>query len=129
MEKYRTWSDCCGNVGKRFTKDELLTNITSYWLTQTIGSSVRMFYENQRNNWVMGKDEQITAPAAVAVFPGEISRPHREWAQRSYNVWRWTEMARGGHFAALEEPELLAEDVRAFFRAYRTAGTLGQPIA
>ena len=65
----------------------------------------------------------------IAVFPGEISRPPREWAERSYNVCRWTEMARGGHFAALEEPELLAEDVRAFFRAYRTTGTLGQPIA
>ncbi len=114
---------------KRFTKDELLTNITIYWVTQTIGSSVRMYYENQRNNWVMVKDEQIPAPAAIAVFPGEISRPPREWAERSYNVCRWTEMARGGHFAAFEEPELLAEDVRSFFRAYRTTGTLGQPIA
>ncbi|MCH7620774.1 MAG: epoxide hydrolase [Chloroflexi bacterium] len=129
VEKYRAWSDCGGDVEKRFTKDELLTNITIYWVTQTIGSSVRMYYENQRNNWVMGKDEQIPAPAAIAVFPGEISRPPREWAERSYNVCRWTEMARGGHFAALEEPELLAEDVRAFFRAYRTTGTLGQPIA
>ncbi len=75
---------------KRFTKDELLTNITIYWVTQTLGSSVRMYYENQRNNWVMGKDEQIPAPAAVAVFPGKISRPPREWAERSYNVCRWT---------------------------------------
>ena len=129
VEKYRAWSDCGGDVEKRFTKDELLTNITIYWVTQTIGSSVRMYYENQRNNWVMGKDEQIPAPAAIAVFPGEISRPPREWAERSYNVCRWTEMARGGHFAAFEEPELLAEDVRSFFRAYRTTGTLGQPIA
>ncbi len=120
VEKYRTWSDCGGDVERRFTKDELLTNITIYWVTQTIGSSVRMYYENQRNTWVMGKDEQIPAPAGIAVFPGEISRPPQEWAERSYNVCRWTEMPRGGHFAALEEPELLAEDVRAFFRSYRT---------
>ena len=62
----------------------------------------------------------VPAPAAIAAFPGEISWPPREWAERSYNVCRWTEMPRGGHFAALEEPELLAEDVRAFFRSYRS---------
>ena len=71
----------------------------------------------------------LRSAAVTAVVPGEISRPPREWAERSYNVCRWTEMARGGHFAALEEPELLAEDVRSFFRAYRTTGTLGQPVA
>jgi pimeloyl-ACP methyl ester carboxylesterase len=120
VEKYRTWSDCGGEVERRFTKDELLTNITIYWVTQTIGSSVRMYYDNQRGTWEMGKDEQVPAPAAVAVFPGEISRPPKEWADRSYNVCRWTEMASGGHFAALEEPVLLAEDIRAFFRSYRS---------
>ena len=119
VEKYRTWSDCGGDVERRFTKDELLTNITIYWVTQTIGSSVRMYYDNQRGTWAMGKDELAPTPAAVAVFPGEISRPPKEWAQRSYNVCRWTELPRGGHFAALEEPELLVEDVRAFFRSYR----------
>jgi len=120
VEKYRAWSDCGGDVERRFTKDELLTNITIYWVTQTIGSSVRMYYDNQRGTFEMGKDELIPAPAAVAIFPAEISRPPREWAERSYNVKRWTEMPSGGHFAALEEPELLAEDVRAFFRAYRS---------
>ena len=120
VEKFRTWSDCGGDVERRFTKDELLTNITIYWVTQTIGSSVRMYYENLRNAWVMGKDELVPAPTAIAVFPGEISRPPQEWAERSYNVCRWTEMPRGGHFAALEEPELLAEDVRAFFLPYWT---------
>ena len=119
VEKYRTWSDCGGDVERRFTKDELLTNITIYWVTQTIGSSVRMYYDNQRGTWEIGKDELAPTPAAVAVFPGEISRPPREWAERSYNICRWTDMPSGGHFAALEEPELLAEDVRAFFRSYR----------
>ena len=69
---------CDGDVERRFTKDELLTNITIYWVAQTIGSSVRMYYENQRNAWVMGKDELEHAPAAVAVFPSEISPPPRE---------------------------------------------------
>jgi len=119
VEKYRTWSDCDGDVESRFTKDELLTTITIYWVTQTISSSTRMYYENQRHTWSMKPAERIQAPAAVALFPKEISRPPREWAERSYNVRRWTEMPRGGHFAALEEPELLAEDIRAFFRPLR----------
>ncbi len=119
VEKYRTWSDCGGNVEARFTKDELLTIVTIYWVTQTISSSTRMYYENQRKLWVMGRDELVRVPSGMALFPQEISRPPREWAERSYNVCRWTEMPRGGHFAALEEPELLAEDIRAFFRPLR----------
>jgi microsomal epoxide hydrolase len=78
-----------------------------------------MYYENQRKLWVMGRDELVRVPSGMALFPQEISRPPREWAERSYNVCRWTEMPRGGHFAALEEPELLAEDIRAFFRPLR----------
>lgn len=119
VEKYRTWSDCGGNVEARYTKDELLTIVTLYWVTQTIGSSTRMYKENQRTLWVMGPDETIPAPAGMAMFPQEIARPPREWGERSYDVRRWEEMPRGGHFAALEEPELLAHEVRAFFRQFR----------
>ena len=119
VEKYRTWSDCDGDVEKRFTKDELLTTVTIYWVTQTISSSTRMYKENQSQTWTMGASERIKPPSAMAVFPSEISRPPREWAERSYNLQRWTEMPRGGHFAALEEPQLLAEDIRAFFRPLR----------
>ena len=119
VEKYRSWSDCDGNVESRFTKDELLTTITIYWVTQTIGSSTRMYYENQHQLWTMKPGERIQAPSALAIFPQEISTPPREWAERSYDVRRWTKMPRGGHFAALEEPELLAEDIRAFFRPLR----------
>jgi len=121
VEKYRTWSDCGGDVEKRYTKDELLTIVTIYWVTQTISSSTRMYYENQKNLWTMEKDQKVPAPAGMAMFPQEISRPPREWAERSYDVRRWTEMPRGGHFAALEEPQLLAEEVRAFFRPFRSA--------
>ena len=107
------------HVEARYTKDELLTIVTIYWVTQTISSSTRMYLENQRTLWVMGKDDKVPAPAGMAMFPQEIARPPREWGERSYHILRWEEMPRGGHFAALEEPELLAQEVRAFFRQFR----------
>ena len=119
VEKYRTWSDCGGDVEKSYTKDELLTIVTIYWVTHTISSSTRMYYENQKNLWVMEQNQKVPAPAGMAMFPQEISKPPKEWGERSYDVQRWTEMTKGGHFAALEEPQLLAEDVRAFFRRFR----------
>ena len=125
VEKYRTWSDLFledgsrGDVESRYTKDELLTIVTIYWVTGTIGSSVRMYKENQSHLWVMEEEEKVPAPAGMALFPQEIAKPPREWAERSYDVRRWQEMPRGGHFAALEEPELLAHEVREFFRPLR----------
>ena len=119
VEKYRTWSDCDGDVERRFTKDELLTTITIYWVTQTIGSSTRLYYESQHDPWSIPAGESIRVPCAVASFPKEISRPPREWAERSFNLQRWTEMPAGGHFAALEEPQVLAQDIREFFRPLR----------
>ena len=125
VEKYRTWSDLTledgsrGDIESRYTKDELLTIVTIYWVTNSIGSSVRMYKENQSSLWVMAQDEKVPAPAGMAMFPQEISRPPREWAERSYDVRRWQEMPRGGHFAALEEPELLAHEIREFFRRFR----------
>ena len=119
VEKFRTWSDCDGDVEQRFTKDELLTNITVYWVTQTINSSTRIYYENRREPLSLGQEERVRVPCAVAVFPKEICPAPRSWAERCYNVQRWTEMPRGGHFAAQEEPELLAQDLRAFFRELR----------
>jgi len=110
VEKFRTWSDCDGDVERRFTKDELLTAVTIYWVTQTIGSSTRLYYENQRTPWNFAQGDRIQVPCGI---------PPREWAERCYNVQRWTDMPRGGHFAALEEPELLVEDIRAFFRPLR----------
>jgi pimeloyl-ACP methyl ester carboxylesterase len=119
VEKYRTWSDCGGDVEKRFTKDELLTTITIYWVTESISSSTRLYYETLRKPWELGPDERIRVPCAIAVFPAEISRAPREWAERSYNVRQWTVMPSGGHFAALEEPVRLVDDVRNFFRPLR----------
>jgi pimeloyl-ACP methyl ester carboxylesterase len=118
-EKFRTWSDCNGNIENSYTKDQLLTNIMIYWVTQTINSSTRLYYEERHHPWRMGKDEKVTVPTAIALFPKEIATPPREWAERSYNVQRWTPMPAGGHFAAMEKPKLLVDDVRAFFRAFR----------
>lgn len=119
VEKYRTWSDCGGDVERKFTKDELLTTITIYWVTETINSSTRLYYETLRKPWNLAEGDRIEVPCGIAVFPAEISRPPREWAERSYNVQQWTVMPSGGHFAALEEPELLVEDIRSFFRPLR----------
>lgn len=127
VEKFRTWSDCGGNVETRFTKDELLTNIMIYWATETIGPSFLTYYDFANASafaWIKeGMKKWVGSskvPAAFAIFPKDISHPPREWAERFFNVQRWTEMPRGGHFAAMEEPELLAEDIRDWFRAYRS---------
>ena len=121
VEKFHEWSDCGGDVERRFSKDELLTHVMIYWLTGTIASSFQPYRDFMKagaarwtlegvKNWV-GSDK---TPTGVALFPADIATPPREWAERFYAVHRWTEMSRGGHFAALEEPDLLAEDIRAF---------------
>jgi pimeloyl-ACP methyl ester carboxylesterase len=116
VEKFRSWSDSNGDVEKSFTRDDLLANITLYWVTHTATSSARIYYENQH---APAAARRVEVPTACAVFPKEISIPPRRWAEAQYNVTRWTEMPRGGHFAALEEPQLLADDIRAFFRTLR----------
>jgi pimeloyl-ACP methyl ester carboxylesterase len=116
VEKFRSWSDVDGVVEKKFTKDELLTNIMIYWVTQSGASSARIYYENQR---AKPPQKRVEVPTGCAVFPKEISIAPRRWVEAQYNVTRWTEMPRGGHFAALEEPDLFVDDVRAFFRTVR----------
>ena len=120
VEKYRSWSDCGGDVERRFTKDEILTQLTLYWVTETINSANRLYFERDRAPRPLGPEDRVRVPTAVAIFPGDIDQPPREWGERVYDVRRWTVMARGGHFAALEEPELLARDIREFFRPMRT---------
>jgi pimeloyl-ACP methyl ester carboxylesterase len=119
VEKFREWSDCEGDVYRSFTRDELLRNITLYWMTQSIPSSFRIYHEVRRAPLHFSADDFVHAPCALAHFPREIASPPREWVERGYNVQRWTEMPRGGHFAAAEQPELLAADIRAFFRSLR----------
>ncbi|HKW49499.1 MAG TPA: epoxide hydrolase [Gemmatimonadaceae bacterium] len=130
IEKFRRWSDCDGDVEKAFTKDELLANVMLYWTTGTINSSFAPYFDVTHASagmWINQKlkewKSRSDVPAAFALFPKDLSHPPREWAERFFEVRRWTEMPRGGHFAALEEPELLAKDIREFFRPLRSAVT------
>lgn len=120
VEKLRAWSDCDGDLERSFSKDEILTNVTLYWLTGTIGSSMRMY----RANAAIPPSQharRVAVPSGFSLFPGDIVRPPRAWLERTANVVRVTEPARGGHFAPFEEPELYAEELRAFFRPFRSA--------
>jgi microsomal epoxide hydrolase len=119
VEKYRDWSDCGGDVERSFSKDELLTSIMIYWWTGTMASSMRLYWEHRHGEQGPGPGEIVIVPAAYADFPAEIVRPPRCWLERVYALERFQEMPRGGHFAAFEEPDLLARDVREFFRAHR----------
>jgi pimeloyl-ACP methyl ester carboxylesterase len=118
IEKFRSWSDCKGNLENSYTKDELLTNVMIYWLTNTLGSSAHMYYENTHSLPPMNK---IKVPTGLALFPGDILLPPKEWAGKNLNIVHYTEMTHGGHFTAMEEPALFAEDIRKFYRALRTA--------
>lgn len=116
IEKFRAWSDCKGDLNQLFSKDELLTHIMIYWVTNTIGSSTRIYYENSHSLPPLGR---IEVPTGIAIFPADIVLPPKSWAMQNLNVTRWTSMPSGGHFTALEEPELLADDIRAFYRPIR----------
>ena len=118
VEKFRSWSDCDGNVENRFSKDELLANLTVYWATETINSSCRLYYETM-HNWPQVAGKRVVVPTGMAMFPKDLFPGPREWAQRQYNVVRWTQMPRGGHFGEMEEPQLLAEDIRAFVHSLK----------
>lgn len=120
VEKRRTWSDCNGDVESRFTKDELLTTCTLYWVTQSFGTSARYYYECTHNPWRPSHDRRpiVESPSGVGLFKDIVVLP-RKWTERTYNLQHYTMMPRGGHFAPMEEPELLVEDIRTFFRGLR----------
>ena len=122
VEKFRAWSDCGGDVETRFSRDQLLTNLTVYWVTETIASSMRMYWDYRHRGTPLAVGKQIPVPCAFAIFGNEFRSPGRtprDLAERYYTVTRWTEFTRGGHFPALEEPQLLAADIREFFRPLR----------
>lgn len=120
VEKFRAWSDCGGDVETVFTKDQLLANIALYWFTGAIGSSFWPYYARMHGPWPIPAGETVAVPTGYAAFPKEILRPPRSLAAHTFtDIRRWTTMPRGGHFAAMEQPEALAEEVRAFFRELR----------
>ena len=118
MEKFRAWSDCDGDPENVFTRDQLITNVMLYWVTQTITSSARLYWELQHGGSA-GAPEFVAVPTGVARYPKEVIRFPRAWVERRYNVTHWADMPRGGHFAAMEQPELFVEDLRTFFRTVR----------
>ena len=111
LEKFRTWSDCEGDLLRSYTWDQLLTNISIYWFTQTASSSARIYYEMRQSQINF---DRVEIPVAIARFPGEIFLPPRAWCEQVYNIKRWTEFGHGGHFAAMEVPQLLVGDLRAW---------------
>jgi microsomal epoxide hydrolase len=119
VEKFRSWSDCDGDVERSFTKDQLLTNVMVYWITRTATSSARIYWEMRQARKHAIPQARIETPTGIANFPAEITRMPRTWVEDRYNVTHWTEPARGGHFAAMEVPDLFVDDVRAFFRGLR----------
>lgn len=116
IDKFWVWSDHGGNLENSFTKDELLTNVMLYWVTQSGPSSARIYFEREQYT---GDRKAGRAPVGVALFPKEINVPPRKWVEAQYNLIHFTEMPKGGHFAALEQPGLLVDDVRTFFRKVR----------
>jgi len=120
VEKFYTWTDCDGNIETAVTRDEMLTDIMLYWATGAIGSSFWPYYDRRHSPWPIPEGARIETPTGYTEFPKEILRPPRSFAERLYtNIQRWTVMEKGGHFAALEQPEALAREIRAFFRPLR----------
>ena len=118
-EKFHGWTDCDGEIENAVDRDQLLTNVMVYWVTQTITSSTRLYYETFKSGRVGVLGARVEVPTGVARFPREIMRFPRAWVERSYNVTHWTDMPKGGHFAAMEQPDAFVTDVRAFFATLR----------
>lgn len=118
VEKLRSWSDCDTDLERSYTKDEILTNLSIYWFTGTIGSSMRMYHANAAIP-VAQLARKVLVPSGFSLFPADLLRPPREWLERTATVVRVTEPVRGGHFAPFEEPELYAQELREFFRPFR----------
>ena len=126
VEKLRAWSDCGGDLESAISRDDILANITLYWVTGTANSAARIYLEAMRAGQLQPIASRIQVPTACAIFPKETVRSPRAWADEAWDVRRWTEMPRGGHFAALEVPDLLVPDVCAFYRELPVAATPGR---
>ena len=122
VEKFHVWTDHAGDHETAVNRDRLLANIALYWFTGAIGSSFWPYYDRMHGGWPIPDGATVTVPTGYAAFPKEIRRPPRSIARQTYtDIRQWTAMDKGGHFAALEQPEALAADVRAFFRQLRQA--------
>jgi pimeloyl-ACP methyl ester carboxylesterase len=123
IEKFRAWTDCDGHPENALTRDELLDNLMLYWLPGTGASAARLYWQSIRqvDAWISGEArDTVGVPAGCSIFPAELQRPSRRWAERRFtDIRHWSELDRGGHFAAFEQPELFVAELRAFFRLVR----------
>jgi epoxide hydrolase len=123
VEKFWAWTDCDGQLENVLTRDELLDNVMLYWLPGTGASSARLYWESIRqvNRWISGATEDTVAvPTGCSIYPKELQRPSRRWAARRFlDIRYWSELDKGGHFAAFEQPELFVNEARSFFRLVR----------
>jgi pimeloyl-ACP methyl ester carboxylesterase len=119
LEKCFTWSDGSGGLIEKFDLDDLLTNVAVYWFSGNVAATLRIYRKNARQPLRFGAGERIAPPLSYARFPKEILSPPREWVARVFNVTRWTEMPVGGHFAALEQPLALANDIHEALSVFR----------
>jgi len=127
VEKFRSWSDCQAEPDEILSKDEMITDIMLYWLTGTVHSAMRFYSESREHPLHLAAGQRIQPPCGIVHLPRELPMPPRSWAERAFNVVHWTQLPRGGHFAAWEVPELLADDIRAFFRPLRLRATSPRP--
>jgi pimeloyl-ACP methyl ester carboxylesterase len=123
IEKFWAWTDCDGHLENVLSRDELLDNLMLYWLPRSGASSARLYWESIRqvNEWIGGTAaDTVDVPTGCSIFPKEIQRPSRRWAERRFlDIRHWNELDRGGHFAAFEQPELFVDELRTFFRQLR----------
>ncbi|MGA8726699.1 MAG: epoxide hydrolase family protein [Acidimicrobiales bacterium] len=119
VEKFRAWSDCDGDPENCFTRDQLLTNVMVYWVTETIASSARLYWESRHGAQASDALPFVDVPTGVARYPKEVLRWPRSWVEGQYRIVHWAVMDKGGHFAAMEQPDLFVDDVRRFFRGIR----------
>jgi pimeloyl-ACP methyl ester carboxylesterase len=123
VEKFWAWTDCDGHPENAIARDALLDNLMLYWLPRTGASSARLYWESIRqvNEWISGRaTDTVDVPAGCSIFPRELQRPSRRWAEKRFlDIRHWNELDRGGHFAAFEQPELFVDELRTFFRMVR----------
>ncbi|MDQ1494458.1 MAG: epoxide hydrolase, partial [Actinomycetota bacterium] len=123
VEKFWSWTDCDGDLANVLTRDEVLDDVTLYWLTATGASSARLYWESIRqvSEWfTRSNSDTVAVPTGCSIFPKEVIRPSRRWAAKRYtDIRQWHELEKGGHFAAFEQPEVFVDEVRAFFRQLR----------
>ncbi len=118
-EKFAAWSDHDGDIEAAIPLDAILTNVALHWFSGNAAAALRLYKENRLDPLAFAPEERVATPVGVALFPRELPMPPRSWVERAFDVRRWTTMPRGGHFAALEQPASLVEEIRAFFKPLR----------